>query len=259
MFFGWNERTFRWFTEASGWTGYDREMAKLLMPLLTDCQTICDIGCGMAFVDFELSPSFQSITCIDLSKEVLTNVGERIQKQQITNISLVCGNGADPSSWEVLSRGNEGQEGLADDPSRFQPQGAWDAVLALFQGDLDEVAERYLSYAKKKLILVVHGSRFGTTGPKKYRIRKCWDVDHTVRVLNEKGIPFQLTETELEFGQPHRSFEEALEYFRVYTKDAPEEELIAFAREQAKETGREDFPLYSPKKRSFGIFVIEKN
>ena len=61
---------------------------------------------------------------------------------------------------------------------------------------------------------------------------------------------------ELEFGQPHRSLEEAAAYVRTFTKKVPEEELLPWVQAHAVPTGREDFPLYTPKKRGFGIFVI---
>ena len=53
MLFNWEEQTFKWFTNASKYAGYDKGMAKLLMPYLEGCKTLCDIGCGMAFADLK--------------------------------------------------------------------------------------------------------------------------------------------------------------------------------------------------------------
>ena len=233
MLFEWNEQTFRWFYEASEYTGYNREMARLLLPRLAGCDTLCDMGCGMALVDFELAPYFQTITCVDVSPEAVRNVKERSETLGVSNLQTICSDG-------------------------MAAQGSWDAVMALFHGDVETMGENYLQKARKKLILVVHGSAYGSTGPEKYRVRKCCDVDHTRAWLERNQIPYDLELAALEFGQPHRSLEDAVAYTRTFSKAAPETELQDYVRSHVKETGREDFPLYTPKQRSFGIFTIRK-
>ena len=234
MVFKWEEQTFDWFINASGYTGYDKGMANLLLPYLDGCKTLCDIGCGMAFADFEMAPYFDEITCVDISQNVIENVNKRIAEQNITNIKTICSDGL-----------------LLPDDSK------WDAVISLFHGDVDLVGLRYLSYARKKIIFVVHNNEYGTTGPKKYRLRKCWDVNHTVEWLESEGLSYTFKKEELEFGQPHRNKEEAYSYFKAFTKDAPEDEMKEYVDSILVETGREDFPYYTQKTRHFGIFALD--
>jgi len=231
MLFQWNEQTFQMLAEASAYTGYDREMAKLLRAKLGGCRTLCDIGCGMGLVDLELAPEFDSVTCVDISQAALSDLQKRAVSRGVGNIRTVCSDGV-------------------------KAEGEWDAVTALFHGEVAEIVPAYLKKARKKLIVVTHGSAYGTTGPKGYRVRKCCDVDSTVEWLDRHGYHYTVERGELEFGQPHRTIEDAMAYTRVFTKNAPEDELEAYVRATVTETGREDFPLYTPKKRGFGIFVI---
>lgn len=233
MLFEWNEQTFRWFWDASEYTSYNRNMAKLLLPKLEDCETLCDMGCGMGLVDLELAPHFREITCVDISERATANLRDRAARSGIGNIRVLRSDG-------------------------MAAEGRWDAVMALFHGDVETVGENYLEKAAKKLVLVVHGSAYGSTGPEKYRVRKCCDVEHTKAWLEREGYPYELELASLEFGQPHRSFEDALAYTRTFSKAAPEDELLAYVKQAVQETGRADFPLYTPKQRRFGIFTIRK-
>lgn len=244
MLFQWNENTLRWFQDASDYTGYNRELAKLLRPFLKDCSTLCDVGCGMALIDFELAPNLEQITCVDISEDVIQYVNERAERLQVQNLRTFCKD----SKMQPLA---------ADKSDLAAEDGAYDAVMALFHGTVETCGERYLSYARKKLILAVHASEYGSTGPKKYRVRKCCDVKSTEDWLNANGLSYEKREGALEFGQPHRTFEDAVEYTRAFTKNVPEEELRTYVKEHVIETGRDDFPLYTPKTRQMGIFVID--
>ncbi len=235
MRFSWNEDTFRWFEDASAYTEYDKKLAHLLLPYLNGCKTVCDIGCGMALVDFELAPFINSITCVDYDVNVVQNILKRIKATDTDNIQTICSDGI----------------GLAGND-------AYDAVMAIFHGDVERIGLPYLSYAKRRLILVVHADAYGTTGPQNYRVRKCCDIGSTRTWLKSQGLKYQFQEAELEFGQPHRSLEDAIAYTKVFTKGAPDEELEAYVKEHLTETGREDFPFYTLKTRKFGIFAVEK-
>ena len=262
MQYEWNEKTLAWFENASEYTGYSRELAKLLLPYLEGCRTLCDIGCGMALADFELADRFDTVYCVDVNETAIRYVREKAEKSGVSNLFAIAADGMDGerirgeigrisverSVSEVLCsvQGNE-----------LRPGAVADAVMALFHGDIEEIGEQYLSYVNKKLILVVHGSSHGTTGPEKYRIRKCCDVDHTKAWLDTHGLAYEFQKAELEFGQPHKSLEDAMAYTEAFTKKVPTEELVTYVKAHVTETGRADYPLYTPKIRKFGIFSVD--
>ena len=60
-------------------------------------------------------------------------------------------------------------------------------------------------------------------------------------------------ELELEMGQPFCSWESARRFFEIYSRDEDKSVITDdFLRSKLVETGREDFPLYLPQKRSVG-------
>jgi len=233
MLFAWNEQIARSWREASEYTGYDRAMAALLLPKLDGCRTLCDMGCGLGLVDLELAAHFAEIACVDVSQTALDELRRQAAARGIRNLRTVCADGKTVS-------------------------GRWDAVMALFHGTVEDVVPAYLPLCADRLLLVVHGNAYGTTGPEGYRVRKCCDTESTAAWLAANGYRFTLENGELEFGQPHRSFEDALTYTRNFTKNVPEDELETYVRRTVTETGRADFPLYTPKKRTFGIFTIRR-
>ena len=52
--------------------------------------------------------------------------------------------------------------------------------------------------------------------------------------------------------------EEAYESSAAFHREWDQATLEAHVRESVQETGREDFPYYTPKTRSFGLFVIPR-
>ncbi|MCF0120478.1 MAG: methyltransferase domain-containing protein [Oscillospiraceae bacterium] len=90
MAINWNKNTIRWFRDASEYTGYNREMAKLILERIGSRGTLCDIGCGAAQIDFELAPHIDRITCVDLSQTAISGVDEEIKSRGVENITTVC-------------------------------------------------------------------------------------------------------------------------------------------------------------------------
>ena len=86
----------------------------------------------------------------------------------------------------------------------------------------------------------------------------CENADAAAAWLDAHGWTYTRTDGVLEFGQPHRSMEDAVESTAAFHREWDRTTLEARVRESVQETGREDFPLYTPKTRSFGLFVIPR-
>lgn len=229
----WNEESDRWLQNASAYTGYNRELAKMLLEYLPTGGTLCDMGCGNGLVDFELAPYFRRITCVDISEEAVSAVSRRASELGVKNLTAVRADG------ETL-------------------EGTWDCVTALFHGG-PEAFKWYFGKTGNTLLIAVHTNRTGELGPEQYRVRRCSDVASMVEYLNEKHIRYVLRETALEYGQPIKDLEEAKRFVQAYTLPMGADELTAYLNRNLRETGREDFPYYLPKKRRFGLFVIRRS
>jgi len=229
MHFEWNEKTCAWMENASEYTGYNRLLSELLLKYIGEDETVCDMGCGLGLVDFELIRSVKSICCVDLSQWAVNYINARVKKEQLP-IEAHCADGG-----------------------KFM--GRWDTVLALFHATPAMAALDYLPRANKRVILLTHDVP-KTLKMNKFMIRKCSNVEDTCAWLDEHGVSYSLERLALDFGQPHRSFEEALDYTRTFSGKATDEELLAHTKDIVVETGREDYPLFTPKTRHFGMFVI---
>lgn len=233
MLFEWNEATMRWQLDAARYTDYPARMAELLLAQMPVRGTLCDIGCGMALVDLALAPQFSQITCVDINDTVLDFVRAHALAQDVGSISVRKCDGA-------------------------ALEGMWDTVLAQFQGDIASCCVPYLKKARDRLIYVTHATALGSTGPAAYRLAKCGAADKVSAWLDAQGWVYARQDGALEFGQPHRSFADAVASTMAFCPAAPVDAVRETVRQTAVETGREDFPLYTPKTRRFAIFNIPR-
>ncbi len=229
----WNDNTIRWFHEASSYTGYNRTLSQILLKHIPHRGTLCDMGCGAALIDFELAPHFEQITCVDISSSAIASVDAVIQDRCISNINTVCMDG-----------------------TTFT--GSFDTVIAIFHGG-PNVYEHYYPLAKEQLIIVTHLGKCGTFSPKKHQTSHNYGVPKTMDYLDKLGVKYTYLEENIEFGQPFRSFEDAMSFMDVY--GAPgmmEEEKKTHLKSKLINTGQKDFPYYMPNKKQLGIFIINK-
>ena len=233
MMIVWNEKSIRWFRNASEYTGYNKNLARILLEHIPNRNSLCDMGCGAALIDFELANQIKRITCIDISQVVIDAVEQQAKEQSVTNITAQC-----------------------MDASKVD--GEWDTVLALFHGGAD-VVSKYLPHAKDRLILASHSSLKGSFGPEGRKVTKCFDTEGVRDYLDGRGISYYLREVELEYGQPFSDLRDAEEFVRAYTMPMEKEELDAYLRKYLEQTSDPQFPYYLPKKKRLGLFVIRRD
>lgn len=229
MKFAWNEQSAGWFRDASEYTGYNRELAGILLEHIPLRTTLCDIGCGAGLIDFELAPFFEEITCVDISPEAVSAVSECIREQKLGNVRAICADG-------------------------LRLTGQWDTVIALFHGGAANLP-KYLRLAKDRLILASFTDRRGF-GFGDREAEKAFHADGVAEQLDALGINYTLERHSLEYGQPFRTYRDAELFIRAYTEPMPPHELDEYLRKALQKTGRDDFPYYLPRKRNFGLFVI---
>jgi len=228
----WNEQSFRWFKNASDYTGYNQKLAEILKEYIKPGGTLCDVGCGAGHIDFALAGHCSKISCVDISQDAVDAVAETARDKQLENITAICMDGA-------------------------KLTGSWDTVMALFHGG-DDCFEKYFPLATDCLILAVHASRLGDFGPEGRKVRKCSDTGQFERMFQERGIRYTLRNLSLEYGQPFTDRTDAADFVRAYTLPMEDMEMEDYLSKSLVETGRADFPYYLPKKKKFGLFVIRR-
>lgn len=229
MSFIWNHKKIRWFQEADIYTGFSKNVARLLAPKLAGYTTLCDIGCGLGLIDIELSQSISSITCIDISQEAIEALNKNIAEREIANI-----------------------EPLLLDFKEIK--GSWDVILISFFGYRH--LEHFLNYCQK-LIVVIGKNNQSELYPEKYRKSPKYTAAQLEQDLEQKGITYSLTEAVFEFGQPLLSLEDAEEFVRIQAPEITAEDLVNFLDLRLVETGETKYPFLLPRLKSIGIFEIK--
>jgi len=230
----WNENSIKWFREASEYTGYNRTLSNLLMEHIPHRNTICDMGCGAALIDFELSKYFEHVTCVDISPEAIASVDDNIKKNRINNMDTLCTDGTTVTK-------------------------IFDTVIALFHGG-PNIFDNYYPLARKQLIIVTHLGKSGTFSPEKHRRNHHFGVRKTREHLDKLGVNYTYLEKSLEYGQPFQTFKDAMAFMDAYsapgmTQDEKKENL----RTRLIRTRKKDYPYYLPNKKEMGIFIINRN
>ena len=227
MHFEWNEKTMGWMLDAAEYTGFYRKLAALLLPEIRVRGSLCDLGCGMALADMALAADIGFITCVDVNRPALSFAQNEAKRRGIGNLEFMLSDGASVG-------------------------GRWDTVIALFHGRMEKTCAAYLAKATDRLICVTHGPGVRHAGG------SCENADKAAAWLDAGGWTYARTDGVLEFGQPHRSLEDAFESTASFHREWDRATLEKQVRAKLEETGREDFPFYTPKTRSFGLFVIPR-
>jgi len=228
----WNERSAGWFRSASEYTGYNKALARLLLEHIPCRDTLCDVGCGAGLVAMELARHIREVTCVDLEPEAIAAVKRNCRHFGVENVRGLC----------MDARDLEGQ---------------WDTVTALFFGGQDFMRE-YYPLARESLILVTHGKKRGNLGPEEHKVIKSSSAARTKAYLDGLDVHYHMEERSLEHGQPLGSLEEARTFVKAYSTPMSEQRLEEYLAEKLVETGRDDFPLYLPNRKEFGLFVIHR-
>ena len=212
---------------------YHQQLADILAPKLTGCRTLCDAGCGLGSLSAALSPYFDAITAADVSDAALDVLRETIRTQNLTNIT--------PLPCDLLQ---------STDRTRY------DGMVFCFFGSLAEILPVARRQCAKTVIII----------KKNYDLHRFSLTEQPIRgetapaaceTLRKLGVPFEFDAQELEHGQPFASLDEAVRFFRIYSRDetpgaiTPEAVLPRLLR-----TDNAQYPYYLPQTKRLGILTI---
>jgi SAM-dependent methyltransferase len=242
MLFQWNEQTLGWFETASAYTGFHRELASIVRPHIADCETLCDIGCGLGLLDLELARDVRNLCCIDQNEAAIEALRALIRARGAQNIDARA---ADANA-------------LAEE--------RWDVVIMSFFGTSTDDISRFLSFCDKRMILIVHENEAANRSANAAARRpKPLNAAEVADCLTDCGARLRRIGASLEFGQPFKSLAAAQEFVRVYANAPPLadgdaadwERPYGDAEKRLVETRRPDYPLYLPKRKGLAVFVVE--
>lgn len=229
----WSADALRWYLDASAYTGFHQKLAALLLPRLDAAHTLCDLGCGPGRLDLALAPHLGAVTAVDSDPLVAEALRRDAESAGCRNLRVVCGQA------ETL-------------PGRY------DVALMSFFGRAGEDFARYLPLAGKLLVRIVNSENRGRLYPDAYRSVKKDTAPLVRQELAALGLRYEVVESELEFGQPLKSAEEARRFVAHRMGVAANPRTAeAFLAQNLRPTGEEKFPFYLPNPKAIAIFFIQ--
>lgn len=232
--FIWTADMIRFIQAANRKSDYHHQLAQLLLPKLAGCRTLCDAGCGLGSLSAALSPYFDAITAADVSGPALDALRGTLRAQNIQNVT--------PRQVDLLT---------SDDAARY------DAMVFCFFGSLAEILPVARRQCAKTLVIIKKNyalHRFSLT-EQPIRGETASDACEMLRAMH---VSFTFDAHELEHGQPFASLDEAVQFFRIYSKDGSPEAITPEAvLPRLQKTQDAEFPYYLPQRKKLGIITID--
>ncbi len=222
----WNDpNTARWFEDASRYTGYNGKMAGILLARIRTRGSLCDMGCGLAMADIEMAPHFRQVTCIDLSGDAIRDARASAEKLGRDNMEFICADGSSVS-------------------------GQWDAVISLFHGKTEDNFKYFSENA---------GSEFHAVTWEEGMHRNIMhaEPDVLMEMIRAAGFECSAEHMSLEYGQPFRSYEDAVAFVRAYGKNEEGQTEDEYLVDRLQRIDGE-FSYYLPQLRRFVVIDAYK-
>ena len=232
--FQWNAEKVRFMEDAAAWGDFHARLAAELAPYLPREGHICDAGCGTGHLALALSPYVKRVTAVDVSGEALSLLAENCRRRGVSNIDIRCG-----------------------DVAQLPLEKPYDAMVFCFFGHIEEILAISAAQCRGTVLAIMRNDgchRFSAAQP----VIRHGGYPRGAAELTARGIPFHGWEMELPMGQPFRNFGDARRFFELYRRDGDTTPVTDdFLRARLTETGREEFPLFLPQRRCFGVLRWE--
>lgn len=230
MLFLWKDDMVRFMRDASERSDFHALLAQKIVGNLGIGGHICDAGCGLGYLSQALSPYYDRVTAIDVAPNAIS----RLQDIALPNVTAVCG-----------------------DIHSYFPEVPYDKMVFCLFGALPEVFSLARRQCRGKVIIIKKNWRchtFSVTRQPNHSL----SLAEVAALLDARHIPYEAESCALELGQPLRSLEDAVKFFRLYSHD-PDPDSITAAQiaHRLKSTGDPEFPYYVPARKQLGILTLD--
>ncbi|MEF9969197.1 MAG: class I SAM-dependent methyltransferase [Ruthenibacterium sp.] len=228
--FYWTEESIRWYREAAQASHFHRDLAKMLCAEIDENETVCDLGCGLGYLSAELAKGCKTVFAVDSDENALAELRQRQPK----NVIVLCA-----------------------DANTLPDAMHCDTLVLCFFGRLTENGnfDRYFAHCTRRMIAIVSGSTQSAISPTGQSRLTKERPPQICAFLKERGIPFRLRETELSFGQPFETQEDAKAFVQYYAKSSTPQEVTAHVQAHLVQ---KNGGYLLPYQKKIGIFIIEK-
>lgn len=233
MTYQWNEEKLRFMEEAGDYTGFNTALAEWMAPYLTPEDTLTELGCGTGHLSMALSPLVKAITAVDISAPALDVLRRGLKRRGLTNVRALCADAF--STKEEL---------------------ACEVLVSCFFGLPEELFPLADRLRPREMFFFKRAYAYHRFSAERFPVGDD-SCERTVSLLKERGVPCAFEIKELEMGQPLRSLEEARRFLLLYALDPDKSRFTdEYVQSRLVETGRGDYPLYMPQKKTVGCIHV---
>ena len=233
----WTEPRIRFMRDAYEVVRFHEVLAESAAAYIDRSDSVCDCGCGLGYIAMALCGYAERVAAADIQELPLRALSEAAKIKDIRNLDILR------------------EDVFTDFPAAGDAR-VFDHLVSSFFGQIPEIIRLGSVCARKSVIM----------------FRKCWS-NHRMsydeipisrlrffkdcEMLDSMGITYEAETFDLEMGQPFRSLDDAVEYFRSYSRDA-DETLITedFVKQKLVQRDSKEFPLYCPMPGKIGMIVI---
>ena len=224
----WTPEMIRYMRCASAYSDYHERLAKLLTPWLGTDSHICDAGCGLGGLAVALAPHVGQVTAVDIDRDAL----QVLEEKSLPNVIPLCG-----------------------DIAKLPPETPYDAMVFCFFGGIEEVLELAAAQCRGDVFIISRNYDTHRFSPGSHPTGN-YGFCHAKKTLEQRGIPFQARELEIEFGQPFCSWEDARRFFALYSREQDKTLITDEFLAGKLVKGKGDVPWYLPSVRKLGFIHL---
>lgn len=225
----WTPEMIRYMRCASAYSDYYARLANLITPRLGADSHICDVGCGLGDLAAALAPHVRQVTAVDIDRDAL----QVLEEKGLPNVIPLCG-----------------------DIAKLPPETPYDAMVFCFFGGIEEVLELASAQCRGDVFLISRNDDIHRFSVGRHPTGIHHGFRYAKNTLEQRGIPFQARELELELGQPFCSWEDARQFFALYSREQDKTLVTDEFLAGKLVKGKGDVPWYLPSLRKLGFIHL---
>ena len=168
------------------------------------------------------------LTAVDIDRDAL----QVLEEKSLPNVIPLCG-----------------------DIAKLPPETPYDAMVFCFFGDIEEVLELAAAQCRGDVFIISRNYDTHRFSPGSHPTGS-YGFCHAKKTLEQRGIPFQARELEVEFGQPFCSWEDARRFFALYSREQDKTLITDEFLAGKLVKGKGDVPWYLPSLRKLGFIHL---
>ena len=228
----WNPEKIRFMEDASAHVPFSDMLAAEASAYFDRDALVCDAGCGLGFLSIALAKHCRQVISADCDDEVLNVLRKHIAQKRVSNVAPLC--------CDIFSH---------------TPNENYDAMVFCFFASIAETLACAKGQCSGNVIMFKkdwHSHRFSITETPIEKIRH----NDSEAELSALGIPYISKSFSVDMGQPFRSLNDAVAFFRLYERGDRTDFDLKKIESMLVPGNSAEFPYYLPAVRNVGMIVI---